>query len=131
MPCRSDDEEMQRPGSPNPVMPTKVTKPPRNDGAGHDNSDADIPLTQSDEEVEERPKQKRKCAPHVLVIYEVVQRWVTCDKGTQPEEDIEREIFENAKRLMQLSGLKNCLVIKFWTPISICGRRPEHILRAA
>ena len=57
MPCRSDEEEMQRPGSPNPVTPTK---PQRNDGACHDNSDAEIPLTQSDEEVEELLKQKKE-----------------------------------------------------------------------
>ncbi len=53
MPCRSDEEEAQIPEPPNPVMPTK---PPRNDGAGYDNLDAEIPLTQSDEEEEERPK---------------------------------------------------------------------------
>ncbi len=78
---------MQRPqaGSPNlnAVTPTKL---PRNDGAGHDNSDAETPLTHSDEEVEERPKQKtlRKRALHVLqvAIYEVVQRWVTGDRAT-------------------------------------------------
>jgi hypothetical protein len=94
---------MQRPASPNPVTPTK---PPRNDGAGHDNSDAEIPPTQSDEEVEERPKHKRKRTPRVLAICEVVQRWVNGDKATQTEEDIARKIFENAKRLMHLSGLK-------------------------
>jgi hypothetical protein len=81
MPCRSDDEEMQRPGSPNPVMPTK---PPGNDGASHDNPDAENPLTQSDEKEEERPKQKRKRTPRVLAMYEVVQPWVTGDRATQP-----------------------------------------------
>jgi hypothetical protein len=75
-------------------------------GASHDKLDAEITLTQSDEEVEEAPKQKRKRAPHVLAIYEVIQRWVTGDEATQPEEDIQREIFENAKCLMHLSGLK-------------------------
>ncbi len=35
-----------------------------------------------DEEVEERPKQKRKRTLHVLAIYEVVQRWVTGDRAT-------------------------------------------------
>ncbi len=57
MPCRSDEEEAQIPESLNPFTPTK---PPRNDGAGYDNSDAEFPLTQSDEEEEERPKQRRK-----------------------------------------------------------------------
>jgi hypothetical protein len=57
MPCLSDEEDAQIPESPNPVTPTK---PPRNDGSRYDNSDAEFPLTQSDEEAEERPKQKRK-----------------------------------------------------------------------
>ncbi len=48
-------EEAQIPEQPNAVTPTK---PPRNDGVGYDNSDAEIPLTQSDEEEEECPKQK-------------------------------------------------------------------------
>jgi hypothetical protein len=66
---RSDEEEMNRPGSPNPVTPTKLQ---RNDGAGYDNSDAEIPLTQSYEEAEERPKQKRK---HIVAEYELVKQW--------------------------------------------------------
>jgi hypothetical protein len=69
MPCRSDEEEAQIPESPNQVTPTK---PPRNDGAGYDNLDAEIPLTQSDEEAEERPKQKRK---RVIAEYELVKRF--------------------------------------------------------
>jgi hypothetical protein len=87
MPCRSDDEEAQIPESPNPVTPTK---PPCNDGAGYYNSDAEFPLTQSDEEEEERPKQKRK---RVAVEYELVKQWVT-------EEDIELDLFEEARELM-------------------------------
>ncbi len=55
MPCRPDEVEMQMPEPPNPVTPTKL---PRNDGAGYDISDAEFPLTQSDEEEEGRPKQK-------------------------------------------------------------------------
>ncbi len=61
MPCQSDEEEMQRPGSPDPVTPTN---PPRNDGAGHDNSDAEKEVTESDEEQEQRSKQKRKRVPN-------------------------------------------------------------------
>ncbi len=44
---------------------------------------------------------------HVLATYNVVQRWVIGDRATQPEENIELEIFDHAKRLMHLSGLKN------------------------
>jgi hypothetical protein len=100
MPCRSDEEEAQTPGPPNPVTPTK---PPRNDGACYDNSDAQIPLTQSDEEEEERRKQKRK---RVVAEYEQVKRWVTGKRAVLPEEDIERELFEEARELMHHSRLK-------------------------
>ena len=100
MPCQSDEEEMQCAGWPNPITPTK---PPRNDEAGYDNSDAEFPLTQSDEEEEERPKQKRKS---VIAEYELVKRRVTGERAVQPEEDIEHELFEVARELMHLSGLK-------------------------
>ncbi len=96
MPCRSDEVEPQISESPNPVMPAK---PPRNDGAGYDNSDAKFPLTQSDEEQEERPKQKRK---RVIAEYELVKRWVTGERAVQPEDDIERELIEEARELMHL-----------------------------
>jgi hypothetical protein len=116
---------MQRLGSQNPVTPMK---PPRNDGASHDNPDAEIPLTQSDEEEEDRPKQKRKRAPRVLATYEIVQRWLTGDRAEQSEVDIERENFENARRLMHLSGLKNFPVTNI---LILCGKRPAHTHHAA
>ncbi len=47
---------------------------PRNDGAGYDNSDPEVSLTQSDEDEEERLKQKSK---RVIAEYELVKRWVT------------------------------------------------------
>ncbi len=76
---------------------------PRNDGAGYDNSDAEIPLTQSDEEQEERPKQKRK---RVIAEYELVKRWVIGERAVLAENDIERELFEEVRELIHLSGLK-------------------------
>ncbi len=76
MPCHSDEKEMQSPGLSNPDTPMK---PPHNDGAGHNNLDAEILLAQSDEEEESRPKQRKKRSPRVLATYEVVQRWVTGD----------------------------------------------------
>jgi hypothetical protein len=51
-------------------------------------------------------KQKGKRTLGVLATYEVVQRWVTGYRATQREEDIEREIFDHAKRLRHLSGLE-------------------------
>ncbi len=68
MPCRSDEEETQIPEQPNPVTPTKLL---RNDAASYDNVDAEIPLTQSDEEEEERLKQKREL---IVAEYELVKR---------------------------------------------------------
>ncbi len=75
----------------NPVTRTKL---PRNDGACHDNPNAEIPLTQSDEEVESLPKQKGKRAPRGLATYEVVtvHCWATGNRATQPEEDIQVEL---------------------------------------
>jgi hypothetical protein len=77
MPCRSDEEEAQIPEPPNPVTPAKQ---PLNDGAGYDNSDAEISLTQSDEEEEEHLIQKRK---RVIAEYELVKRWVTGERAVQ------------------------------------------------
>ncbi len=62
-----------------------------------------MPLTQSDEEEQERLKQKRK---RVIAEYELVKRWVTRERAVEPEEDIERELFEEARELMHLSRLK-------------------------
>ncbi len=67
------------------------------------NSDAKFPLTQSDEEEEERPKQKRK---RFVEENELVKLWVTGERAVLPEEDLERELFEEARQLMHLSGLK-------------------------
>ena len=100
MPCRSDEEEAQIPDPHNPITPMK---PPRNDGAGYDNSDAGIPLTQSDEEQEERLEQKRE---RVIAEYELVKRWVIGERAVLAEDDIERELFEEARESMHLSGLK-------------------------
>jgi hypothetical protein len=68
MSCGPWEEDAQITELPHPVTPMK---PPGNDGAGHDNSDADISLTQSDEEEESLPKKKRM---HLLVTYEVVKK---------------------------------------------------------
>ncbi len=73
---------------------------PRRFGRG-----AETPLTQSDEEEEKRPKQTRK-RKRVIAEYELVKRWVTGERAVQPEDDIERELFEEARELMHLSGLK-------------------------
>jgi hypothetical protein len=104
MPCRAWEEDAQITEllRVHPVTPTKQ-QGNLNDGAGHDNSDAEIPVTQSDKEEELLPKKKRK---RVLATYEAVQRWVTGDRAKQPEEDIEQLILEQERLLMHLSRLK-------------------------
>ncbi len=97
MACWSDEEEAQIPEPPNPITPTKL---PRNDGACYDNTDAELQLTQSDEEEEGRSKQKRK---RVVAEYELVKQWVTGERAVLPDEDNERELFQKARQLMHLS----------------------------
>jgi hypothetical protein len=46
--------------------PITPMKPPRNDGAGQDNSGVERAVIQSDEEEEARPKQKKRRVPRVL-----------------------------------------------------------------
>ncbi len=74
--------------------------------ASHDNPDAEIARTQSNEDKESRPRQKRRRALRVLATYEVVQHWVTGYRAKQPEEDIELLIVEHERNVMHLSGLK-------------------------
>ncbi len=59
MPCQSDEEEMQRPDSPAPVTPTKSLG---NDGAGHDNPEAENSSAESDDDYgeEEEPATSKK-----------------------------------------------------------------------
>jgi hypothetical protein len=42
----------------------------------------------------------------------LVKRWVTGERAVLPDEDIERELFEEARKLMHLSGLKKLPGIK-------------------
>jgi hypothetical protein len=88
---------MQSLGSPNPVTPTK---PPGNDGAGHDNQDANRPVTQSNENAELGLKQKRQ---RIVVVYRVVKQWVTGDRAEQPEGNSERELIEHVLHLVHLA----------------------------
>ncbi len=78
MPSRPWEENALVTDLTHPVTPTK---PPGNDWAGHDNPDAEIALTQSDEE-ESLPKYMHRCTLHVLATYKVVQRWVTGDSNS-------------------------------------------------
>jgi hypothetical protein len=106
MPCLSDEEEVQIPEQPNQVTPTK---PPRNDGAG---STIRMPKFRSFNPTRKRRsvRNRRGSAAtkfkRVIAEYELVRRWVTAERAVQPEEEIERELFEEARELMHLPGLK-------------------------
>jgi hypothetical protein len=56
------------------------------------------------EEEEPVTEKKRK---HVVSEYVLVRQWVTGDRAVLPDYDIELELFEEAWKLMHLSGLKN------------------------
>ena len=51
-------------------------------------------------------KSKRANFKRAIASYELVERWVTGDRAVMPDEDIDRQLFEHARHLMHLSGLK-------------------------
>ena len=69
---------------PEPEHPVTPTEPTCNDGAGHDDLDAEDPVDQLDDDEDLAPKDKRAC--HVLK-YEVVKRWVTGDRSEKDDDD--------------------------------------------
>ncbi len=73
----------------------------RNDGAGYDNSDAERSASESDEDGLKKKRQRIRVATQ----YVPVKLWIT-ERAEMPEEDIELAMFEEAGKLMSLSGLK-------------------------
>ncbi len=61
-------------------MPTKLLG---NDGAGHDNSDAEISVTHSDDNAEFGRKKERLL---LVVMYRDVKLWGSGNRAEQPEE---------------------------------------------
>ncbi len=104
IPCRPWEEESQLTDAPNPVTPTKSL---RHYGARHDNPYAECSSAESDEDQgeEEEPAAPKK-RTHVLVQYVLVKQWVTGKQAEMDDEDIENQLFEEARELMQLSGRK-------------------------
>jgi len=103
MPCRPDEEDMQLHAAKS--RGSIPSTPPENDGAGHAESDDDGVSTEDDDDDElELPQKKRR--KRVPIEYVPVKRWVTGDRAVMPDEDIERELFETARNLMALSGLR-------------------------
>ena len=100
MPCHDCEVEANVRSVDPPCIPTKSTG---NDGAGADNhndsteseisSDSDLPLT----------KQKTRRAP---LDYVLIKEWVTGEKSSMEEEDIENEMFNAARDYMSVSLLR-------------------------
>ncbi len=89
---------------PDPVSPTKLL---RNNGAWHDNPDAETSSAESDEvHGEEKEPVAPKKRTRVLAQYVPVKRWITGELAEMDDEDIENQLFEEARQLMQLSWLK-------------------------
>ncbi len=68
MPCRPWEEDAQITELPHPERPTK---PPGNDGASHDNSDAEIPVTKLGRGIASEKEEEARIA-----AYYIVKRWV-------------------------------------------------------
>ena len=81
MSSRTEEEPTPDSELPHPVTPTK---PSRNDGASHTDSDAADPDPRSDEEEESGAKLIRP--PRHVLVYEVVKRWVTGDRDVLEEQ---------------------------------------------
>jgi hypothetical protein len=85
---------------PDPVTPTKLL---RNNGARHDNPDAETSSAESDEDhSEEKEPVAPKKRTRVLARYVPVKRWITGERAEMDDEDIENQLFEEARQLMQL-----------------------------
>ena len=98
--CHDCEVEMNTPHIDAPRTPTKLTG---NDGAGADNhndstesedsSDSDLPQA--------KPKRRRAALDYVLI-----KEWVTGEKATMADEDIENELFNAAREWMAVSLLR-------------------------
>ena len=101
MPNRPWEEPTPDSELPHPATPTK---PSRNDGASHADSDAADPDPRSDEEEESGAKLIRP--PRHVLQYEVVKRWVTGEKAVLDQKAIEAELDEIMREHLELSGQK-------------------------
>jgi hypothetical protein len=110
MPCQPWEEESQIPDAPDPVTPTKSL---RNYGARHDNPDAESSSAESndDQGEEEKPVAPKK-RTRALAQYVLVKRWITGERAEMDDEDVENQLFEEARELMQISRLKKFQAIK-------------------
>jgi hypothetical protein len=101
MSCQPDEEESQLSDAPDPVTPTKSL---RNYGARDENTDAESSSAESDDDEgeEEEPVAPKK-RTRDLAQYVRVKRWITGERAEMDEEDIENQLFEEARELMRIS----------------------------
>ena len=129
MSCRPLEESAPDPETSNPVTPTK---PPRNAGAGQDNSDAEISECQYDSDEPFRKKKKtrvetKKRERH-LIVYVPIKRWLTGDRADMGEEKMMFDVAEEARKEMLLSGLKKPIHSKP-TDLGLWKKHPGHSVR--
>jgi hypothetical protein len=98
MPCHPREEEQLNPVPEHPVTPTKPT---RNDGASDADPDAKVPEPESEREEELGAKKIRP--PRHVLKYEVVKRWVTCERAEMDQDAIHGEFDAEMRVLMKLS----------------------------
>ena len=81
---------------PEPEIPVTPTKSSRNDGACHDDSDAEDP---------DNPSGQLRNRGTILA-YEIVKRWVTGDRAEEDDVEIQVELENEMRNLMELSRQK-------------------------
>ena len=66
------------------------------------NEEKEVEDDEADDESRNKPKRKYKG----YTVFEVIKKWVTGERATEEQEDIDRAIFELAREFMSASGLK-------------------------
>ena len=104
MPCHECEVEANARSDDPPRTPTKLTG---NDGTGADNHNDSTESENSSDSDLPQAKQKRR-RPHL--DYVLIKRWVTGEKAAMDDEDIENEMFNEAREFMSASLLRKLTV---------------------
>ena len=100
MPCQDAELDQFAPSDDPPRTPTKSTG---NDGAGADNHNDSTESENSSDSDLPQAKQKRRRAP---LDYVLIKQWVTGEKAAMDDEDIDNEMFNEAREFMSASLLR-------------------------
>ena len=102
MPCHPEDKAvnkaMKRTNKRN--MQAKLVSESLDDEAL--NEEKEVEDEEADDESRTKPKRKYKG----YTVFEVIKKWITGERATVEQEDIDREIFELARDFMSASGLQ-------------------------